>query len=216
MKDLSFAPEGQSIIKDINFSVNELQHTSICGPSGSGKSTILKMVASLLKPSTGNILLNNQNQSEIDYTDFRKSVSYVHQTPQLFGETVKDNLSFAAEIRGDNFDESTARKYLDALGLSHIDLDKDINSLSGGEKQRVSLVRHLFYPPKVLLLDEITSGLDQLTREKLWHFLFKFADEHNITLLWISHNTDEQGMAKQLINLSENGKIENIIQNKSE
>ena len=80
----------------------------------------------------------------------------------------------------------------------------------------MSLVRHLFYPPKVLLLDEITSGLDQLTREKLWHFLFKFADEHNITLLWISHNTDEQGMAKQLINLSENGKIENIIQNKSE
>ncbi len=216
VKDISYVPEGQTIISDINFNVNKLQHTSINGPSGSGKSTILKIIASLLQPSSGDILLDNQKQTAINYTEYRKTVSYVHQTPQLFGETVRDNLAFPAEIRNEAFDETKAREYLNALGLSYITFDKNIDSLSGGEKQRISLIRHFFYPPKVLLLDEITSGLDKMTRSTLWDFLFKFVKENNITMLWISHNAEEQMMAKQQIYLSENGKIADIKHNNME
>lgn len=214
--DLAFTPGDQTIVEQITFSVDQGQHTSINGPSGSGKSTILKLIAGLIEPSQGSVQFKGKEQASYEYTDYRQQVSYVHQSPQLFGETIRDNLSFPSVIREDTFDEDQALQFMQKVGLDYIDLDKDINSLSGGERQRIALVRHFFYPPEILLLDEITSGLDHSTREGLWHFLFEFVEENAITMLWISHNEDEQNLSKQQIYLSEHGTIEDIQHNTEE
>lgn len=201
IENLSLEVPKQKILDDINFSIHKGQFTSINGPSGSGKSTILRILARLTKESSGNIYFEDKDMYQYEYTDYRKGVSYVIQNPQLFGETIRDNLSFPAKVRNQEFDENRAKSLLDRLGLSHMNLDKSVDSLSGGEKQRIGLIRNLMYPPKVLLLDEVTSSLDDNSSELVWDFLFEEAKKSDITLVWVSHDEHEQNMAEQKIYL---------------
>ncbi|MGX7072129.1 ABC transporter ATP-binding protein [Helcococcus kunzii] len=201
IENLSLEVPKQKILDDINFSIHKGQFTSINGPSGSGKSTILRILARLTKESSGNIYFEDKDMYQYEYTDYRKEVSYVIQNPQLFGETIRDNLSFPAKVRNQEFDENRAKSLLDRLGLGHMNLDKSVYSLSGGEKQRIGLIRNLMYPPKVLLLDEVTSSLDDDSSELVWDFLFEEAKKSEITLVWVSHDEHEQNMAEQKIYL---------------
>ncbi|MCT1796089.1 ABC transporter ATP-binding protein [Helcococcus kunzii] len=201
IENLSLEVPKQKILDDINFSIHKGQFTSINGPSGSGKSTILRILARLTKESSGNIYFEDKDMYQYEYTDYRKEVSYVIQNPQLFGETIRDNLSFPAKVRNQEFDENRAKSLLDRLGLGHMNLDKSVDSLSGGEKQRIGLIRNLMYPPKVLLLDEVTSSLDDDSSELVWDFLFEEAKKSEITLVWVSHDEHEQNMAEQKIYL---------------
>lgn len=201
IENLSLEVPKQKILDDINFSIHKGQFTSINGPSGSGKSTILRILARLTKESSGNIYFEDKDMYQYEYTDYRKEVSYVIQNPQLFGETIRDNLSFPAKVRNQEFDENRAKSLLDRLGLGHMNLDKSVDSLSGGEKQRIGLIRNLMYPPKVLLLDEVTSSLDDNSSELVWDFLFEEAKKSDITLVWVSHDEHEQNMAEQKIYL---------------
>lgn len=201
IENLSLEVPNQKILDDINFSIHKGQFTSINGPSGSGKSTILRILARLTKESSGNIYFEDKDMYQYEYTDYRKEVSYVIQNPQLFGETIRDNLSFPAKVRNQEFDENRAKSLLDRLGLGHMNLDKSVDSLSGGEKQRIGLIRNLMYPPKVLLLDEVTSSLDDDSSELVWDFLFEEAKKSDITLVWVSHDEHEQNMAEQKIYL---------------
>ncbi|EHR35518.1 hypothetical protein HMPREF9709_00470 [Helcococcus kunzii ATCC 51366] len=201
IENLSLEVPKQKILDDINFSIHKGQFTSINGPSSSGKSTILRILARLTKESSGNIYFEDKDMYQYEYTDYRKEVSYVIQNPQLFGETIRDNLSFPAKVRNQEFDENRAKSLLDRLGLGHMNLDKSVDSLSGGEKQRIGLIRNLMYPPKVLLLDEVTSSLDDDSSELVWDFLFEEAKKSEITLVWVSHDEHEQNMAEQKIYL---------------
>ncbi|WP_282926551.1 ABC transporter ATP-binding protein [Helcococcus kunzii] len=201
IENLSLEVPKQKILDDISFSIHKGQFTSINGPSGSGKSTILRILARLTKESSGNIYFEDKDMYQYEYTDYRKEVSYVIQNPQLFGETIRDNLSFPAKVRNQEFDENRAKSLLDRLGLGHMNLDKSVDSLSGGEKQRIGLIRNLMYPPKVLLLDEVTSSLDDDSSELVWDFLFEEAKKSDITLVWVSHDEHEQNMAEQKIYL---------------
>lgn len=212
IENIYFEPANLKILENISFQIEEVQHTSLNGPSGSGKSTLLKIIASLIRPTDGMIYLNDKPQSEYNLEDYRQKVSYVHQTPQLFGNTIADNLALPFEIHKQPFDAEKSKGLMAALGLDYLDLNQAIQHLSGGERQRVALIRHLLFPPQFLLLDEITSGLDEATRDILWDFLFEFAEKENVTLIWISHNADEQDLAKQKINLS----IEGVMRSDSE
>lgn len=206
IEDISLNVTNQNILDNINFSIKKGQHTSINGPSGSGKSTILRILARLTKESSGKIFFDNKDIYQYEYTDYRKEVSYVIQNPQLFGETIEDNLIFPSKIRNSEFDSNRALTLMEKLGLGSMSLDKKVDGLSGGEKQRVGLIRNLMYPPKVLLLDEVTSSLDDDSSKLVWDFLFDEAKNSEITLVWVSHDEDEQNMAEQKIYLK-NGKM---------
>lgn len=206
IEDISLNVTNQNILDNINFSIKKGQHTSINGPSGSGKSTILRILARLTKESSGKIFFDNKDIYQYEYTDYRKEVSYVIQNPQLFGETIEDNLIFPSKIRNSEFDSNRALTLMEKLGLGSMSLDKKVDGLSGGEKQRVGLIRNLMYPPKVLLLDEVTSSLDDDSSKLVWEFLFDEAKNSEITLVWVSHDEDEQNMAEQKIYLK-NGKM---------
>ncbi|MGX7244518.1 ABC transporter ATP-binding protein [Enterococcus quebecensis] len=166
-------------------------HTTITGPSGSGKSTVLKLLASLLTPTTGKILFNDQDIAGLRPENYRMQVSYCFQQPSLFGETVRDNFMFPYEVRKKDFQESHVLELLKEVKLPERYLNKKITELSGGEKQRIALIRNVIFLPEVLLLDEVTAGLDEESKQIVNQWLLQLNQEKNVTLIRVTHDTEE-------------------------
>ncbi|EOH93334.1 ABC transporter ATP-binding protein [Enterococcus haemoperoxidus ATCC BAA-382] len=192
---ISFQHEEQVILKDITTSFEKGSHTTITGPSGSGKSTFLKLLASLLTPTKGAIMFNGQNIADLTPEKYRKQVSYCFQQPSLFGETVRDNFMFPYEVRKIAFQESDVLNLLNEVKLPESYLDKKINELSGGEKQRIALIRNVIFLPEVLLLDEVTAGLDEESKAIVNQWLLKLNQEKNVTLIRVTHDPEEIAQA---------------------
>ena len=201
VKHLSFSVGEKEILKDISFKVQKGDFITIKGPSGSGKSTLLKLLAAIMNPSAGEIIYKGKPLSEYEITDYRKEVSYSFQNAALFGTTVADNLMFPYEIRNEPFDRDRAIALLDKVMLSEQYLDQKITELSGGEKQRVALIRNVLFTPEVLLLDEVTSALDAENRKVISDAILRLNRENNITVLWVTHNTDEINDAAKTIEM---------------
>ncbi len=201
VKHLSFSVGEKEILKDISFKIQKGDFLTIKGPSGSGKSTLLKLLAAIMNPSTGEIIYKGKPLSEYEITDYRKEVSYSFQNAALFGTTVADNLMFPYEIRNEPFDRDRAIALLDKVMLSKQYLDQKITELSGGEKQRVALIRNVLFTPEVLLLDEVTSALDAENRKVISDAILRLNRENNITVLWVTHNTDEINDAAKTIEM---------------
>lgn len=213
LENVGFKVGNHDILKNINFSVNEGQIVTVTGPSGGGKSTLLKLIGLLNSPTSGTIQYQGKNVFEYEPTEYRKKVSYFFQNAILFDDTVRDNLAFPAKIRGVEFDEGRAIEGLKIVQLSSTDLDKPIQELSGGEKQRVALIRNLMYPPKVLLMDEVTSSLDKENRAIVVSYIRRLNKEEKITVLWITHNQDEIDASNEIITIT-NGELEVIANGK--
>lgn len=202
---LDIASDQQRIIQDLSFEIQKGEFVSITGPSGSGKSTVLKYLAQLLDPRlkvSGDYQLMGKAVSEYTPVELRQHVAYFFQTPSLFGETVRDNLAFPYEIRHQAFDQKRAEQLLQEVDLSASFLNKSITSLSGGERQRVALVRNLMFPAEVLLLDEISSALDYATRQIIWRMLNQYRQDHEATILMISHMDEEHEMTDRKIEIT--------------
>jgi len=206
LNGLSYEVKGQKILEDISYEIEEGDFISIGGPSGSGKSSLLKIIATIISKTKGEILYQGIPLDQYEPTQYRKEVSYCFQSPVLFGKTVKDNLSFPYEIRQMEFDQKKSINLLNALGLSEGDLEKEIKFLSGREKQRVALIRNMLFEPKVLLLDEVTSALDDANRTIIWNWLRALKKNGSITILMVTHNDEEALLADKNIQIVD-GKI---------
>lgn len=207
LENVGFQAGNHEILTNINFTVEEGQLITVTGPSGGGKSTLLKLIGLLNSPSSGTIQYRGKSIFEYEPTEYRKEVSYFFQNAVLFDDTVRDNLAFPAKIREIEFDESRAIEGLNIVQLPSTYLDKPIQELSGGEKQRVALIRNLMYPPKVLLMDEVTSSLDKENRDIVVSFIRRLNEEEKVTVLWITHNQDEIDASSEIITIN-NGKLE--------
>lgn len=196
----------RQVLNDINFSIAPGEFKLITGPSGCGKSTLLKIIASLLSPSEGTIQFKGQDYTSLSPEQYRQQVSYCAQTPALFGETVYDNLIFPWQIRDKRTEPDTFLAFLTRFGLPEETLSKSINDLSGGEKQRISLIRNLQFLPEVLLLDEITSALDEENKHNVNDIIHRYVREKNIAVLWVTHDKDEIEHADDVITLPLSGK----------
>jgi putative ABC transport system ATP-binding protein len=206
IRGLNYVVKGQKILEDISYDINEGDFISIGGPSGSGKSSLLKIIATIISKTDGEILYKELPLEQYEPTQYRKEVSYCFQSPVLFGKTVKDNLSFPYEIRQMDFDKEKAVTLLSTLGLSESDLEKEVKFLSGGEKQRVALIRNMLFEPKVLLLDEVTSALDEANRTIIWNWLRTLKKNGTFTILMVTHNDEEASLADKNIQIVD-GKI---------
>ncbi|WP_392398106.1 iron ABC transporter ATP-binding protein FetA [Edwardsiella piscicida] len=201
LNHIDFSANGRPILHDVSLTLQPGEFKVITGPSGCGKSTLLKIAASLLEPQRGEILLQGTPLSAYPPEAYRKQVSYSFQTPVLFGDTVRDNLLFPYQIRGDAPDMDRIRRGLMQFGLPLHTLDQRIEDLSGGERQRVALLRNIQYMPQVLLLDEITSALDQHNRTIVHEVITHLNQQQGIAIIWVTHSSDEITQCDNVITL---------------
>ncbi|WP_373713057.1 ATP-binding cassette domain-containing protein [Streptococcus sp.] len=202
LDNLGLVSPEKIILEEISLSIEKGEHLTITGPSGSGKSSLLKVLAGLVSPSSGRLFYQGQDLEDLDPVSYRREVSYCFQQPVLFGQTVRDNMAFPFEIRQILFDQEKVLAALARLDLGPEFLEKPIKELSGGEKQRVALVRNLLFEPKVLLLDEVSSGLDEKTKTLLRTFLNDL-HQAGVTLIEVTHDQREIEEAEHLVTIVE-------------
>lgn len=209
IKNIYYESDNTRILNGVNLEIEEGDCISIVGSSGSGKSTLLKLCADLIEISKGNLYYRGKDYMEYEPLELRRNISYCVQIPFLFGDKVIENLQFPYKIRKDTFNERKVVKLLERFGLDESILNKDVNSLSGGEKQRVSIIRTLAYTPDILLLDEATSALDKENADKVENYI-KELNEKGTTVIWVTHNINQsEGIFNKRIVMSE-GKIDKI------
>lgn len=206
VRNVSFSVDQENILNGINFSIEKGERVTVTGPSGGGKSTLLKIIASMLTPTKGSISYQGKDVADIDPIDYRKKVSYFFQNATLFDQTVRDNLSFPYEIRDEEFNETKSVTMLERVKLNRAYLDKAVKDLSGGEKQRVALVRNLLYKPEIILLDEVTSSLDAENKEIIYTILDELNEQDNMTILSVTHDEREINQADRVIQIID-GKV---------
>ena len=195
------------LLKGISFDIEKGDCISIVGQSGSGKSTLLKLCADMIPITSGNIYFNGKCYTSYNPIELRKKISYCLQTPELFGKSVCENLEFPFKIRKEQVNKQRIVKLLERFNIDESFLDKDIISLSGGEKQRISIIRNLLYTPDIILLDEATSALD-LENAKVVEEYIKELNDLGVTVLWITHSMEQsEKIFNKRITISE-GKIE--------
>ncbi|MCM3319681.1 ATP-binding cassette domain-containing protein [Staphylococcus warneri] len=190
IEHLTYEADHRTILKDINFKVDKGDTIAIIGPSGSGKSTLLKQLNHLIEPTLGTLYLNGKPYHDYTPESIRMKVSYLMQQSEMIGTTIEDNMKFPSEARNQAFDKDKALNLLEKVGLGDYDLSAEIEHMSGGEKQRITIARQLMFEPEVLLLDESTSALDTHNKERVEDIIFKMAEE-GIAILWITHSDDQ-------------------------
>ena len=202
LQDVSFTLNHIPLLEPVSLTLNPGEFTLLTGPSGSGKSTLLKIIASLQNPTGGNLYFKGENITQIKPEAYRQRVSYCFQTPSLFGETVYDNLALPYQIRNKKPDDGQLRDWLKQVNLSEDMLTKRTQELSGGEKQSIALLRNLQFMPDILLLDEITSALDEENKININDIIAGLVEKEQIAVLWVSHDLNEIRHAKNVITLT--------------
>lgn len=192
----------------ITFEVQEGELFAFLGPNGAGKSTTIKMLTTLLNPTSGSILINGFNPRD-NQDSVRKSLGIVFQDPSLDDElTAKENMDFHAALYKVLTDVKAKR--VEEL-LRFVELWERKNSLvktfSGGMKRRLEIARGLLHHPKVFFLDEPTIGLDPQTRNHIWEYIEDLNQKEKITVFFTTHYMDEAEKVAGRIAIIDQGKI---------
>ncbi|WNK42012.1 iron efflux ABC transporter ATP-binding subunit FetA [Pantoea agglomerans] len=199
VQDVAFSVGDRQLLKPVSLQLYQGDCVLLTGPSGSGKSTFLKILASLITPTSGQLFFRNSDITTLRAEVYRQQVSYCFQTPQLFGQTVYDNLALPWQIHRQKPQRDKLVAALESVNLSGDVLNKPVEQLSGGEKQRVGLLRNLQFMPEVLLLDEVTSALDEENRLSVLSLINRIAAEEKVAVVRISHDVNDIQQAEQVL-----------------
>ena len=188
ISNLRYTAGGAEILKGVNAGVPEGSITSIVGPSGAGKSTLLRSINRLVEPTAGEVYLDGAPTSGMDPLVLRRRVGMVFQLPALFGASVEDAILYGVRLAGRSAD---AARLLEMAGLDASYKDRDPQTLSVGQQQRVSIARALALEPEVLLMDEPTSALDEAARRKAEELIRGLNAHLDLTIVLVSHALDQ-------------------------
>ncbi|MGL5617520.1 MAG: ABC transporter ATP-binding protein [Metamycoplasmataceae bacterium] len=185
-KDFGKLKHAKTVLQDITFKIREGESVGILGANGAGKTTLVEILAGL----------NKQTSGEVHYLfDYKKS--HLEEVGIQFQESsyppglsVKEIIAFVIEIYGTKIDENELNALIHIFGINEF-YKKHASSLSGGQQQRLNALLALIHKPKVLFLDEISTGLDITIRTKIKDFIKLYAKENNMTIVLISHDMDE-------------------------
>jgi putative ABC transport system ATP-binding protein len=202
-----------NILRGIDLDVAVGEAVGVIGPSGSGKTSLLMVLAGLEQPSSGSILLAGRSVTDMDEDALarlrRATISIVFQSFHLIPTmTALENVAVPLELAGVRDALARARASLDAVGLAHR-LTHLPGQLSGGEQQRVALARAFAPRPRLLLADEPTGNLDQVTGEVVIDLLFRLRAETGATLILITHDPDLAARCSRRIHLTD-GRVTHI------
>ena len=189
-------------LDNINLSMNQGEVIGLIGGNGAGKTTLSEVVAGITKPTSGSIKYNlgkNANHKEKIGIQFQDS-SYPS------GLSVKDLVSFARNLHKIKMDNFELKRLLQKFQMGDI-YRRKVRSLSGGQRQKINVLLSIIHKPKIVILDELTTGLDILAREEVIDFTKKLIDDQSISVIIVSHQMDEiKALASRVVVLS-NGKI---------
>ena len=199
-----------TILKQLSFSINSNQITSIYGASGSGKSTLFNIISGLMTADSGDISFDGKlMDNSFDFTKFRKeNLGVVFQEDYLLSEfTAIENIMLPYIITGNSRKKSYKKAYslLEKFDLLYIE-DSYPSILSGGEKQRISILRAIINNPKLILADEPTGSIDEFNKEKIFSLFQNIANEYGSSILIATHDNNVSKISNKILNLSK-GKI---------
>ena len=184
----------KTVVKGIDISVNRGEIVGLLGPNGAGKTTSFYMITGMVKPTSGNVFLDDQKITrDAMYKRARQGIGYLAQEPSIFGKlSVEENLKLVLETRKDLSKKSQRDKMevlLNDLSVSHLKNSKG-HTLSGGERRRVEIARCLCMDPDFILLDEPFAGVDPIAVEEIQSIVFSLK-EKDIGVLITDHNVRE-------------------------
>lgn len=207
IKNLHKSYKNIKAVQDLSFCVKEGELFAFLGVNGAGKSTTISIICGQLEKDSGTIIVNGENLD--NHVDFiKKDLGVVFQNSLLDKPlTVYDNLECKAALYGINKKHFKKRieELSELLNLKDI-LKRPINKLSGGQKRRADIARALIHDPKILILDEPTTGLDPMTRQNIWSVISKLRKEKNMTVLLTTHYMEEASEADYVV-IIDNGTI---------
>lgn len=210
MKHIYKTFDGFHASDDISFGVEKGQLAALLGPSGSGKTTILRMIAGLDEPDSGEIILNGSKVNHISGS--KRGIGFVFQNYALFRYmTVYDNIGFGLRVQKKNKSEIKARvgELLELISMK--DLEKRYPyQLSGGQRQRVAFARALAPNPQLLLLDEPFAAIDAKVRRELRAWLKETIKRVKITSIFVTHDQEEAIEVADMVIVMNQGKIEQM------
>lgn len=199
------------ILKNLTFDIQEGEFFVLIGPSGSRKTTTLKLINRLIEQTEGEVFFQGKRLKDFDLRELRLETGYVLQQIALFPNmTVAENIALIPEMKGLGKEETLTRtrELLTKVGLepdSYLDrLPKD---LSGGEKQRIGILRAIIANPKVLLMDEPFSALDPISKAQLQDLIKELHEEFKMTTVFVTHDMDEAVKLADRICLMQDGQV---------
>jgi putative ABC transport system ATP-binding protein len=178
------------ILEDVSFGVERGSALVLVGPSGSGKSTLLRCLNRLAEPTAGHVRFDGRDLHSLDPRDLRRRAALVMQTPVLFDGTVRDNLRVRPVGTPGDFSDTRLTTAVVEVGLDAGLLERDAATLSGGEKQRVTIARALLGDPQALLLDEPTSALDPPNAALVVETVSRLRELRRLTIVAVTHQTE--------------------------
>lgn len=205
--DLGKQYNQQEVLKAISFSIMDGELFSILGPNGAGKSTLISLILGLTKPDTGDILFEGV-QLDSDSIQHKSMISVVFQNSILDSDlSVRENLFLRAYFYTNNWKEAKklAKEKLADVQASHL-LDKRYGVLSGGERRKVDIARALLNTPKLLFLDEPTTGLDISSRAEMWRLIHQLKEKYSMTIVLTTHYMEEARDSDNILML-DGGKV---------
>jgi osmoprotectant transport system ATP-binding protein len=212
----------QPVLKDVSLDVPGGTTVSLIGPSGCGKSTLLRIVMGLIEADSGQVLINGQALTPQNMLDLRRQMGYVIQSGGLFPHlTARENLTLVTGYLGWDREKETERieELCELTNMSATNLDRKPDGLSGGQAQRISLMRALMLDPDIILLDEPLGSIDPLVRYELQRDLKSIFKKLQKTVLLVTHDLGEAAYLGDRISLMragdiiQQGTIQDIVSN---
>lgn len=207
LKNIKYVMDDKIILNGISLQIDAGDIIGVLGSSGAGKTSLFKIINLLQSPTHGTIYYQGKDSLTYPPALLRREIGYVFQKAHLFGNSVKENLTYPYKLlqRSPNYQEIA--DYLNRANLPEYIIMKKPEELSGGEQQRIALIRSLLIKPKILLLDEVTASLDEKNTLIIEKMICDQNRDRNATIMLISHNIDQAKRLANKILYLEKGKV---------
>jgi len=201
----------KSVLQDLSLNIEDNQLTCLLGGSGSGKTTILRLIAGLVIPNKGQIIIQDKtvtDKQKIIIPPYKRNLGYIFQDLALWPHfTVYKNIAFGLTERKKKNVKDTVFEMLDFFGLQEHS-EKYPHQLSGGQQQLIAISRSLVLKPKILLMDEPLANLDVKLKRKMWEHIKNLKQNFNLTIIYVTHDHKEALTLADTIVVLNDGKVE--------